>query len=130
MTALSCGFLHPRIEGLAESLSFVLNSEIDQRGGAAEGRGDGAGLEVVGAGGAAEGHVEVSVHVDAAGNDEKASGVNHLAGVLDGELRGDGGNLVAVDADVGDVGIGGGDNGAVADDGVKAHGRASDSVAG
>jgi hypothetical protein len=102
-----------------------LDSEIDQRGGASEGGGDGAGLEVVSAGGATEGHVEVGVDVDAAGDDEKASGVDHLADVRDGELSGDGRDLVAADADVGDVGVRGGDDGAVANDGVKTHGRTS-----
>ncbi len=64
------GFFHPGVEGVAQRLAFVLNGEIDQRGGAAEGRGARAGLEIVGAGGAAEGHVQMRVHVDAAGDDE------------------------------------------------------------
>ena len=60
-------FWHPGVERVAESLAFVLDCEIDERGRAAEGCGDRAGLEVVGAGGTAEGHVEVGVNVDAAG---------------------------------------------------------------
>jgi len=64
------GFLHPGVEGLAERLAFVLDGEIDERGGAAKGGGNGAGLEIVGAGGAAEGHVQMGVDIDAAGNDE------------------------------------------------------------
>jgi len=36
-------------------LAFVLDGEIDERGGAAESRGDRAGLEIVGAGGAPKG---------------------------------------------------------------------------
>ena len=69
---------HPGVEGLAEGLAFVLDGEIDQGGGAAEGCGAGAGFEIVGAGGAAEGHVEMSVHVDAAGKNVLAGGVRSL----------------------------------------------------
>ena len=64
------GFFHPGIEGLAQSLAFILDSEIDERGRAAKGRGDCAGLEIVGAGGAAERHVEMGVNVDAAGDEQ------------------------------------------------------------
>ena len=91
-------FLHPGIEGLAERLAFVLDGEVDERRGAAKSRGDGAGLEIVGAGGAAEGHVEVRVNVDAAGDQQQARGVNDAAGVLGGKLRGDGADAVAGDA--------------------------------
>ena len=115
------GLFHPGIERLAEALALVLDGEIDERSGAAEGCGDGAGLKIVGAGGAAEGHVEVGVHVDAAGDDEHANSVDDAGGVLDGEASGDGGDLFAVDAEIGDGGVGGGDDGAVTDYGVKAH---------
>ena len=64
------GLGHPGVEGVAESLTFVLDGEVDERGGAAEGCGDCTGLEIVGAGGAAEGHVEMRVDVDAAGEEE------------------------------------------------------------
>ena len=47
------------------------------RGGAAECRGAGAGLEVVARGGAAERHVEMRVGVDAAGEKQHACGVDH-----------------------------------------------------
>ena len=115
------GFLHPGVESLAERLAFVLDGEVDQCGGAAESRGDGAGLEIVGAGRAAEGHVEMRVNVDASGDDQTAGGVDHFARVFGGELGSDGGDFIAVDADVGEASIGGGYDGAVADYGVKTH---------
>ena len=67
---LARGLAHPGVEGLAQLLAFVLNGEVDQRGRSAEGGGARAGFEIVGAGGAAEGHVEMRMHVDAAGEDE------------------------------------------------------------
>src|SRR4029077_3691499 len=91
-------FLHPGIKGLAKSLPFILDSEVDEGGGAPEGGGNRAGLEIVGAGGAAEGHVQVGVNVDAAGDHEKSCGVDDAASVFDGELGGQRGNLVAVDS--------------------------------
>src|SRR2546426_2822446 len=115
------GFLHPSVEGLAEGLAFVLDGEVDERGSAAKGGGDGAGLEIVGAGGAAEGHVEVGVDVDAAGNDEHAGGVEDARGVFGGKPGGDGRDFVAVDAHIGEGSVGGGYDGAVTDYGVKAH---------
>ncbi len=121
---LVVGFLHPGVEGLAERLPFVLNGEVDERGGAAEGCGDGAGLEVVRAGGAAEGHVEMRVDVDAAGDQQHARGIEDAPGVFRGELRGDGGHFVAGDADVSEGRVGCGHYCAVADDGVETH-RAS-----
>src|SRR6267154_50067 len=115
------GFLHPGIESMAEGLAFVLNGEVDEGGGASESGGDGAGLEIVGAGSTAKGHVQVGVDVDAAGDDQAAGGVHDTRGVLRGKLRGDGGDFVAVDADVGEGRVGGGYDGAVADYGIKAH---------
>src|SRR5207237_1883463 len=42
-------FFHPSVKGLAEGLAFVLDGEVDQRGGAADSGGGGAGLKVVSA---------------------------------------------------------------------------------
>src|SRR5205807_5429404 len=115
------GFLHPGVESLAERLTFVLDGEIDQRGGAAESSGDGASLEIVGAGSAAEGHVEMRVDVDAAGNDEAAGGFSDVLSIFCGKLSGDGSNLVARDAHVGEGRVCGSHDRAVANYGVKAH---------
>jgi hypothetical protein len=115
------GFFHPGIEGLAERVAFVLDGEVDERGGAAKSGGDGAGLEIVGAGGAAKGHVEMGVDVDAAGDHQAAGGVDNARGIVRGKLGGDGGDFVAVDADVGEACIGCRDHRAVADYRIKAH---------
>ena len=97
---LAVGLFHPGVERVAQRLALVLNGEIDQRGRAAEGRGARAGLKIVGAGGAAKRHVQVRVHVDAAGNDDAARRVEQFRGVLDGQFLANGGNLPAADADV------------------------------
>src|SRR5207253_6038535 len=115
------GFLHPGVESLAEGLAFVLDGEVDERGGAAEGGGDGARLEIIGAGGAAEGHVQVRVDIDPAGDDQAAGGVQDEGGIFRGELGGHGGDFVAVDAHIGDASIRRGDYRAVADYRVKTH---------
>src|SRR5439155_21136198 len=119
------GLFHPGVEGLAERLAFVLDGEVNERGGAAKGGGDGAGLEIIGAGGAAEGHVKMSVNVNAAGDDEAASGVEDAAGIFRGKLGGDGGDFVAGDANVGEERVRCGDDCAVADYRVKTHLRSS-----
>jgi hypothetical protein len=102
-----------------------LDSEIDERCGAAEGCGNRTGLEVVGACGAAEGHVKVGVNVDAAGDNKKSRGLNDLACVLDWELIGYRRNFVTVNTNVRSEGVRRRDDRAIADDGVKAHGRTS-----
>ncbi len=118
---LVVGFLHPGVESLAERLPFVLDGEVDKRGGAAESRRDGAGLEIIGAGGAAEGHVEMGVDINAAGDQQAAGGVDDAAGVFDGKPRGEGADFLAVDADVGDASIRRRDHRAVANYRVELH---------
>src|SRR5205814_4584127 len=70
----SC-LLHPGVERSSQRLAPVLNSEINQGRGAAECGSAGAGLEVVSAGSSAERHVEMRVHVDPAGHNVLALGV-------------------------------------------------------
>src|SRR5579859_4168252 len=118
-------FFHPGIKGLPQSLSFILNGKIDERGRAAEGCSDGAGLEIVGAGGAAEGHIQMCVHIDTARNDEKSCGIDDAASIVDGELSSKRRDFVAADAEVRGEGVHRGNDRAVADDGVKTHGRTS-----
>src|SRR5207244_595571 len=108
---LVVGFFHPGVEGLAQRLAFVLDGEVDERGGATKGRGDCAGLEVVGAGSASKGHVEVRVDVNAAGDQQQAGSVDNAAGVFYGKLRGNGANAIPADADVGTIRVGCGDHG-------------------
>ena len=116
---LALGLLRSTFPTRGAASASVLNREVDDRRRAAERRGDRAGLEVVGRRGAAERHVHVRVHVDAAGQDVLALGVDHLVG-RHGQRRADGRDLLALDEDVADVLIGGGDDGAVLDQ--DAHG--------
>ena len=81
MTALPDALRHPVVERVPHRLAAVLDGEVDEAGGAAERGGDRAGLEVVGRVGAAERHVEVRVHVDAAGHHVLARGVDRALGL-------------------------------------------------
>src|SRR5207244_532231 len=74
--------LHPCIKGSAQRLAFVLDGKINQRSGSAEGGSAGAGLKIVGAGGAAEGHIEMCVNVNPAGHDVPVLCVNNTGSVL------------------------------------------------
>jgi hypothetical protein len=92
---------------------FVLDREVDDRGGAAEGGGDRPGGEVVGRVGPAERHVEVRVHVDAAGQHVLSGGIDRLVGVNVGERRSDDRDLFVLDQHVSLVLIDRSDNRAV-----------------
>ena len=100
---------------------FVLNGEVDQRGRAAESRSAGAGFKIVGAGGASEGHVEMRVHVDAAGENIFSSGVQNLRGIFSRQIFADGRDLTVRDGNVCHVRIGCGHHGSVGDDRIEAH---------
>ena len=58
-------------------MAFVLDGEVDQCRRAAEGRGACAGFKIIGAGGAAEGHVEMRVYIDAAWKNELVAGIEN-----------------------------------------------------
>ena len=79
-----------------------LNGEIDNAGGAAEGRGAGAGLERVRRLGAAERHLHMRVRIDAAWNHQLAGGVDHPIRV-DLEIASDDVDGRIVDEDIGPV---------------------------
>ena len=96
---LALGALHPAVERRVEAGAEILNGEVDQRRRAAVRGGDRAGLEVVGRRGAAKGHVEVRVHVDAAGHDELTGGVNDGLG-RDGQPATDERDDALVDVEV------------------------------
>jgi len=89
--------------------------EVDDGRGAARGRGAGAVVEVVGRGEAADGHLQVDVDVDAAGDDQLARGVDLPPPA---QVAADGGDGLAGDGDVGREDFVGGDDGAVFDDEV------------
>jgi hypothetical protein len=75
------GPLPPVVQRMPHRLAAVLDGEIDDAGGAAEGSGHGARLEVVGRGGATERHVQVGVNVDAARHDVLPRGVDRAVGL-------------------------------------------------
>ena len=79
---LVVSLFHPGVEGLPQRLPFVLNREVDQRGGPAVGCGDGAGLEVVSDYGSAERHVQMRVDIDAAGKKQMIAGIDCLRSVF------------------------------------------------
>jgi len=108
------GFGEPGGEGFGHGVALGLEGEVDDGGGASDGRGLCAGGVVVSGCGTAEGHVEVGVDVDATGEDEEVGGVDE--GVVGGvDVGGDAGDLFVLDEDV-EFGRGfGGDNGAVFD---------------
>ena len=114
-------FLHPGVKSLSQRLPFVLDRKIDQRGGAAESCRDRATLEIVCAGSSAKRHIEVGMHVNAAGDDEVIRGVDHAASILDGQPCTDCRDFVTRDADIRDGCVGGGHYRAVPDNGVKTH---------
>jgi len=66
------GLLPPRIERGAHLGSAGLDGEVNDCRGSANGRSPGAGLKIVGGVGAAEGHVQMGVCVDATGQQQEA----------------------------------------------------------
>ena len=113
--------LHPSIKGSSQRLASVLDGEIDERSRAPKRRRARAGFEIVGAGRAAEGHVEMSVHVDAARENVPVGGVDDLLRVVARKIVSDGFDFAVGNGDVAGVGIGRGDHAPVDDHGIEAH---------
>ena len=67
----------PRVQPLAQRVAAALGGEVDDRRGAAEGRGPGAGLEGVLRGDVADRQLHVGVGVDRARHHELARSVDH-----------------------------------------------------
>jgi hypothetical protein len=107
----------PGVEAGAHRGALRLDREIDEGGRAAVRGRDGARLEIVGGRGAAEGHIEVGVRVDAARHDVFARGINDaidLVGARDLLRRvGEGDDDALLDPDVGGEGVDRGHDGAV-----------------
>ena len=118
---LAGGFAHPRIEGLAQGLAFILNGKIDQRSGATESSGPGTRFKVVRTGGASEGHVEVRVDVDAPGQHEFAGGIQQLRSILSRKILTDRPDPSIRNGNIGLVRIGRGHDGTVSNDRIEAH---------
>ena len=107
------------VQRLAQGRAFGLDGEVDVHRRAAERRRAVAGEEVVRGDGAAEGHVEVRVHVNAAGDDVlAASRRSSCRPVKPLPMRRD---LLVLDQHVGLVGVAGRDDRAALDQ--RAHRR-------
>ena len=119
MQALPSAFFHQVSSASRMRVPRAWMAKSTMRGGAAEGRGARAGFEIVGAGGAAEGHVEMGVAIDAAGEDVHAGGVDDFGRRSFRDAGADFLDDFAFDQDVGGECVRGGDDGAVADEGVQ-----------
>ena len=106
---------HPGVERGAQAFAGLRCGEVDDRGGAAVGRGDGPGLEVVGGGDVPCRHVQVRVRVDAAGHHEATRGVDYRVGLRRQSLP-EARDDAFVDVDVGGDAPCVRENGAVADE--------------
>src|SRR5262249_47392241 len=118
---LSRGSLHPRIESSAQGLALVLNGKVDQGRRATESRSPRASFKVVGAGRAAEGHVEMRVHINASGKDVLLAGVDDLSCTLARKLCSEGLDLDAGNSDVARISIGRRNHTAINDKSIEAH---------
>ncbi len=116
--AAGAGVLAPPQERLVQGAVRFLLHEVDDGGGAAVGGGDRAGGEVVGGarGEAVDRIFEVGVGVDAAGQQERAAGVDGAVGRPVGAVA-DGRDHAVTDEDVRPDGRLRGDDGAAADEG-------------
>ena len=123
--AVAVGLLVPAPEGVLHAAARVLHGEVDDRRDAAPRGGDRPGLERVARLGAAEGHLHVRVHVDAARHDVLAGGVDRRVG---GDPQGirlpwgqDRRDRLAVDQHVGGRAAARADDGAARDEGGRRH---------
>src|SRR5207247_5745058 len=88
---------HPFVASCSQSLTLVLDREIDQRRCATERRGAGARFEIVRAGGAAKGHIEMSMDIDSARKNILARRVNNLPCIFPLKVLSDGGDFAGMD---------------------------------
>ena len=97
---LALGLGAPGLEGLGHRMAHGLQGKVDHRCGAADGRGARAPLVVVRAHRPAEGHVEVGMHIDAAGKHQHSRGIDDcVAGRID--CRRDPRNRLALNQHIG-----------------------------
>ena len=113
--------LHPGVEGGAQGLAFVLDGEVDQRGGATEGGGASASFKIVGAGGASERHIEMGVDIDPAGEDILARGINQALGIFARQAAAERDHAAVFNRNIGLTSIRSRDHGAAGNDGVEPH---------
>ena len=114
--AFALRFGVPGVETLLQSLAVRLNREINDSRRATPGGGARAGREIVAGKGAAKRQFHVRVRVDGAGNDVFARRVDDFVG-FNVQIGADERDRGAVDPNVGEGIVGGGDDAAVADEG-------------
>ena len=107
------GLLVPQVKAVLQSLAFVRAGKVDDHGRAAAQCGAAAGAEVVGGRCVADIQIKVCVRVDEAGEKQLAGNVDDLR-IRAGKPRRDGGDLLAVNEDVGGLTAGCVDDGAAA----------------
>ena len=106
----------PGFQSLTHGVAAGLQGEVDDGGRSAHGCSDGAGAVIVSRYCAAEGHIEMGVHVDAAGHNEETGRVDYgVAG--SGNVGGDLLDRLSVTEDVGFVLAVRVDDGAILDQG-------------
>ena len=76
--SLASGLLVPYLQGLGQRLAPLLHDKVHDAGGPSHRRRDGAGAEVVGRDGAAEGKVQVRMRIDPTRNNVLSSGIDGL----------------------------------------------------
>src|ERR1700751_352512 len=76
--SFTISLFHPGVESLMECLAFILNSEVDQGGCSAMCCRHGARFEVIRTLCSTERHIQVCMHVDAAGHYITIGGVDDL----------------------------------------------------
>ncbi len=118
--ALAVGLLVIVGDDLAQRLALLLHGEGQHHGVAAERGRAGGGSEVVGHHDVGPGGLrDMDVAVDAARQHQLAGGVDDLARAA--EIVAEGGDPPRRNSDVAGEGVGGGRNGAAADDGIEIH---------
>ena len=100
MQALPSRLFPPGIERVAHLGAACLNGEVNDGGRPAHGGGARAGFEVVGGSGAAEGHIKMSVSVDAAGQQHHSGRVDQLVRRHSGDAGADFVDRFAFDQDI------------------------------
>src|SRR4051794_22183669 len=122
---LSLRLSHPVVGRLVQRLAGVRDGEVDDGRYPATRAGAGAGPIVIGGDGAAEGELEVDVHVQHTGQHKVAGRVDNVDARGGLQIHAQGRDLLTRDAHVADEGAGWRHHGTAFDDSVDLHGRAS-----
>ena len=103
------------LDGVNHVLIEILQDEVEHGGGAAAGCSSGAGEIVVSRDGAAEGHCQMGVGVDCAGQNQLAGSVNNVGAAVGSQISADCDDLAVLHCDVSLVHLSCGNDGAILD---------------